>query len=154
MRIHLILIGFVLLGILGCSRDEFDINDFRDDTSIQTIRGTWKVISFEDFRSDKVEFKTEENSWGYDIIVTFDDSVSPHEVWGRNTTNSINGEFEHVGDRQFQILRLGTTFVNQPEWGDKFSAAITDEHVRFKINSEHLRIYYDNNKKSLTLTKE
>jgi hypothetical protein len=154
MKIHQILFGFFLLGILGCSDNEFDVRDFFDDSSIITINGTWKVVSFENFNSDKVEFKTKENSWGYDINIAFKDTVSPHEFWGRNTTNSINGKFEYIGDRQFRILVLRTTFINEPEWGHKFSSAITDGIVSFKINTEQLRIYYDNKRKSVTLTKE
>jgi hypothetical protein len=147
-------LGFIVLGLLSCSEDEFDVNDFRDDQSITTLNGTWKVISFEDFNSQKVEFKTQENSWGYDIIVTFNDTVDPNEFSGRNTTNSVFGEFDYIDRRQFKLRRLGTTFVGQPEWADDFGTAVLDGNVTYKINTGRLRIYYDNKQKSVTLVKK
>ena len=136
----------------NCSKNEFDVNDFNDDSSITTLNGTWKVISFEDFKSNELEIKTSENSWDYDIIISFNDSINPHKIYGRITTNSVNGEFEYVGERKFLIDRMGTTFVGEPEWGEKFRNAISDG--AFKINSERLRIYYNNKRKSVTLLKE
>lgn len=154
MKISLIAVGLTLLGILSCSEEEFDRNDFWDNSSITTLNGTWKVVSYEDFNTQKVEFRTEENSWGLDVIVTFNDTVDPHEFSGQITTNSVFGEFDYVGKRQFKLHRFGTTFVGQPEWGDKFGTAVLDGVVTFKINAGHLRIYYDGKSKSVTLKKE
>lgn len=154
MNLRTIIIGLVLLGQLSCSEEEFDINSFRDDSSITTLNGTWKVISFEDFNTEKVEFKTQENSWDRDIIVTFDDTKDPKEFTGRNITNSIFGEFDYVGSRQFKLRRLGTTFAGQPEWADKFGEAVLDGNVAFEVNNEKLRMYYDSKTKSVTLTRE
>ncbi len=147
-------VGLLIIGLLSCSEDDFDINSFRDDSSITTLNGTWKVLSFENFNDKKVEFKNQENSWGYDIIVTFDDTKNPNEFSGGNTTNSVFGEFDYVGSRQFKLHRLGTTYVGQPEWADKFSQAVLEGNVNFIINSARLRIYYDNRSKSVTLAKE
>ena len=154
MRIRTTIIGLMLLGQLSCSNDDFDINSFEDNTSITTLNGTWKVNSFEDFSADKVEHRTQENSWDKDIIVTFDDTKNPKEISGTNIANRILGEFDYAGQRQFRVSNLGTTDVGQPEWADKFTEAILDGDLTFKINSSGLRIYYDSKTKSVTLIKE
>ena len=148
-----IIIGLLSLGQLSCSSDDIDISVFNDNPSM-TLNGTWKVLSFEDFMTNTTEFKTQENSWGLDIIVTFNDHMNPKLFSGKVTTNSATGEFEYVGQRQFKLSRYGTTFVGQPIWADKFSSAIFDGDVIFRVNSEKLRIYYDNKTKSVTLTRE
>jgi hypothetical protein len=148
-----IVIGLVLLGQQSCSSDDIDINNFKDNSSL-TLNGTWKVISFEDYTTNTTEFKNQENSWGLDIIVSFNDNLNPKLFSGKVATNSVEGEFEYVGQRQFKLSRYGTTFVNQPVWADKFGTAVLDGDVTFKVNSEKLRIYYDNQSKSVTLTKE
>lgn len=154
MKKQIVILGLMIPGLLTCADDSFDVNDFRDDSSIQTLNGEWKVISFEDLIQEQVEFKNEENSWGYDIIVTFDDTTNPHKLSGRNTTNSIFGEFDYLAAREFKLRNLGSTYVNQPEWADKFSKALLDDTARFRINSTRLRIYYDNKTKSVTLQRE
>jgi hypothetical protein len=138
---------------LSCSNDEVNIGSFNDDPTITTLNGTWKVISFEDFATNTTETKTQENSWGKDIIVSFNDDLNPKLISGQVTTNSVVGEFEYVGQRQFKVNRYGTTFVGQPVWADKFGEALSDT-VTFGVNKEQLRIYFDNKTKSVTLTKE
>ena len=154
MRIWTVIIGFVLLGQLGCSNENLDINSFNDDSSIMTLNGTWKVISFENYSDNIREFKNQENSRGLDITINFDDTKDPNELSGTNTTNTVFGEFEYIGARKFKIENYGTTEVAQPVWADKFNQAIIDGEVNFKINVTGLRIYYDNETKSVTLTRE
>ena len=138
----------------ACSEEDFDRHDFRDDLTIQTINGTWKVISYEDFIANTVTTKNDDNSWGFDVIITFDDIVTPHEISGRNTTNTVFGEFSYRPVRTFELHRLGTTKVGQPEWGDEFSRALLDGIIEFKVNTSNLRIYYYGKNRSVTLIKE
>ena len=145
---EILIIGLFVLGQWSCSDDDFD------DASITTLNGTWKVASFEDATTGKVEHKTQENSWGYDIVVSFDDTTDPKIFSGTVTTNSVTGEFDYVGTRQFKLLRYGSTMIGQPAWADKFGSAVLGENVTFKINNKQLRIYYDNHTKSVTLVRE
>ncbi|MCA6368812.1 MAG: hypothetical protein IM631_21350 [Cytophagales bacterium] len=154
MKIRKILIGLVLLGQFSCTSNDISINSFKDDPSITTLNGTWKVVSFDDLTANTTEFKTQENSWGKDIVVTFNDNINPKLFSGKVTTNSVQGEFEYINQRQFKLKGYGTTFVGQPVWADKFGKAVLDGNVTFRINSERLRIYYDSKTKSVTLTKE
>ncbi|MBX2965336.1 MAG: hypothetical protein KF845_04260 [Cyclobacteriaceae bacterium] len=146
--------GFLLIGLFGCSDNDFDIRGFKDDPSINTLNGTWKVISFEDYAQNTVEYKNQENSWGFDIIVFFNDTLDPKLFGGKVTTNSVSGEFEYISERQFRIPQYATTFVGQPKWADNFNHAISGENVTFRINDRRLRIYFNNETKSVTLTKE
>jgi len=112
------------------------------------------VVSFDDITTNYIEYKTQENSWDKDITVTFNDNSNPNSFSGQVTTNSVEGAFDYVGVRQFNLSRYASTFVGQPVWADKFGVAMTDGDVSFKINRERLRIYYDNKTKSVTLTRE
>ncbi|MFZ6014428.1 MAG: hypothetical protein ACOYXT_29080 [Bacteroidota bacterium] len=151
MRIETAIIALVCFGQLGCSNESFDINSFKDDHSITTLNGTWKVISFENYADNRREFKNEENSRGLDITINFNDTKDPNELSGTNTTNTVLGEFEYTGTRKFKITNYGTTEIAQPVWADKFNHAILSGEVDFKINRIGLRIYYDNKTKSVTL---
>ena len=151
MRTQATIIGLLLLGQLSCSDDNIDISSFKDDSSISTLNGTWRVYSFENFTTNSVEYRTQENSWDKYITVTFDDTQNPKELSGTNITNTILGEFDYVGQRQFKMNTLSTTQVGQPKWADKFTDAVLDNEVSFKINDRQLRIYYENKTKSMTL---
>ena len=143
------LVLIVLLAQLNCTSDDVEVNTFKDDVSIASLNGEWKVISFEDYGSGKVEFKTQENSWDKDILLTFNDNM----LSGTNITNHVQGEYKYVGRRQFNVTSFATTYVNQPEWADKFMEAMLDDDLTFKINKTGLRIYYDKSSRSVTLTK-
>ena len=154
MRSWTPVIAFLVFGQLGCSNEDLDINSFKDESSITTLNGTWKVLSFEDYSNHSREFKNEENSRGLDIIVTFDDTKDPNELSGINTTNTIAGKFDYTGSRDFEISTYGSTYVAQPAWADKFNQAVLDGELSFRINAAKLRVYYDNQMKSVTLTRE
>lgn len=143
----------LVMSIAGCSKDEIDVHAFTDDPTITTLNGTWKVRSFEDFTQNTVEFKTQENSRGLDITITFDDSKQPHQLSGENTTNTIAAEFEYTGDRKFAISHITSTEVAQPRWADQFIDALLEDDLHYKINATSLRIYYDNDSKSVTLSR-
>lgn len=150
----ILIIAFALVGQLSCSNEDLDIKSFHDDPSITTLNGTWKVLSFENYTDNTREFKNEDNSRGLDTIIKFDDSKDPKELLGTNTTNKVSGEFEYIGTRKFKVNHYWTTEVGQPVWADKFNQAIIDGEVSFKINVTGLRIYYDTETKSVTLTRE
>ena len=154
MRTWTVIIGLALFGQLSCSNEDLDIKSFNDDSSITTLNGKWKVLSFENYTDNIREFKNQENSRGLDIIINFDDTKNPNELSGTNTTNTVFGEFEYIDTRKLKINNYGTTEVAQPVWADKFNQAILDGEVNFKINVTGLRIYYDNETKSVTLTRE
>ena len=143
-----------LIGQLSCSNEDFNINSFNDDSSVTTLNGTWKVVSFENYTDNSREFKNQENSRGLDIIINFDDTKDPGELSGTNTTNTVFGEFEYIGIRRFKITGYGSTYVAQPVWADQFNQAILDGEMNFRINVTGLRIYYDNETKSVSLTRE
>ncbi len=151
MRAFIILL--ILVAQVSCSDEDLDIHAFEDDSRITTLNGTWKVVSFEDFSTMEVQYPTEENSWGEEIVITFDDTKSPNELSGSNTTNQISAEFDYLGERQIVVGIIISTQIAQPEWADKFTEAMGDSDLAFKINSKSLRIYYENNTKSVTFIK-
>jgi hypothetical protein len=153
MKFQTLLISLVCIAFTSCSSDDISVDSFRDDTSIESLNGTWRVVSFEDFTTGTVEEKSEQNSWNLDIIVTFDDKQLPASVSGKNTTNTIHGQFAYVGQRGLQVSNLMSTYINQPPWANQFNAAILDGDVSFGINNTQLRIYYANKTKSVTFAR-
>ncbi|MGM0580482.1 MAG: hypothetical protein ACQETL_07370 [Bacteroidota bacterium] len=145
--IIIILVAF----LFACKEDELHI---QDDKNISTINGTWKVITYTELDTEKVITKDSSNSWGYDVVITFNDKVEPSEVSGRVTTNSVNGEFIYLDNRSIRLPVLGTTYANQPEWGNKFTALVLENDLRFEVNKTQLRIYNDQKKLSALLEKE
>jgi hypothetical protein len=152
MNLWKLVLGLALIGFGSCSSDDQTL--FLDDESITSINGTWKVQSFENLQTHSVEIPTQENSWGRDILITFDDSRQPNVLTGENTTNSFAGEFVYTGLREFKLKELFSTKVGQPEWANKFTAALLASDIQYEINSTQLRIYYSSKSKSMTLTRE
>lgn len=144
-----------LLLLFSCEEDRLETSSFFDNTNLSSIAGTWKVVSFEDYKDNTVITKTTENSMnGADVLITFNDTDTPFRFWGVNTTNQISGTFAYSpAERTLQVLSLDSTEINQPEWGDRFSEAI--HKVRsYKINEQQLRLYYNNRENSITLVRQ
>jgi hypothetical protein len=143
------------LALMRCANNEsYDINQFSDNKNIQTLNGTWKVISFEDHALKKVELPNQENLRGFKIEITFNDTTTPHGIYGINTTNTISGEFEYIQTRKFKVMNLSTTDVGEPDWGKKFTTAILSKNIEFIISSKRLRVYYDQRINSMTLERK
>jgi hypothetical protein len=152
---------FVIIAIAmsGCSDDEvkhpsFDINFFKDDPNIQTINGTWKVISFEDYSNKSVEVATDENSSGLDILITFDDTKNPKTISGKNTTNYVRGTFDYVSTRSLKTDGLVSTEIVQPPWADQFLSVFQNATADFIVSENRLRIYFDEKNRSVTFSKQ
>jgi len=145
------LIGAVLCIFIfnaSCEKDKINEN-FKDDTSISNIDGKWKVISYEDYEKASITVKTDVDSWnGMDVILTF----ATDSLYGYCTSNTIFGKYSIAG-RYFSITSYGGTKIGQPEWGNLFSDAIYQLRS-FKINKNQLRFYYDNEEKSVTLSRD
>jgi hypothetical protein len=150
MRCSVIILTLITLLHFSCSDLDADLEIFRDDPSIQSLIGTWKIISFEDYENDSIEYQNFENSWNSDFIITFDDSESPHRLTGRNTSNLVSADFEYIGKRQIKMKNFFTTYITQPRWAYQFIYALNDSPT-FKINRYGLIFYYDNEKRSVTM---
>lgn len=140
----------------GCiEQSPWDVNWFTDDPTIKSLNGKWKVISFEDCDEQQAEFKTEENSWGYDIVVTFHDRDGIVILEASNTTNFIGGSFKYNGSRQIENVDCCfTTLILQPEWGNKFLTVFNCwRYLNISITTNRLRIFYCYNLKSVTFEK-
>jgi hypothetical protein len=144
MKKLVLAIGFFLIGILSCTNESFD----------NSLNGSWTVLSFENLAAGTTEFKTQENSWNKDIKIQFQDTENPKIISGTNITNQISGKFSYVGQNQFRVSNLGSTYVAQPKWADEFVVAILDQDLTFKITNNRLVIHYDNNSKSVTLKRD
>jgi len=154
MKARILLIVLVWSVQSGCSNDDQHVSLFKDDASINTLNGTWKVISFEDYALNTTDYPTQENSWDKNIVVTFDDTAEPNQLSGKVTTNTVAGVFEYTGTRQFKMNNYGSTYIAQPEWADKFAVALLDDDITYQINKTRLRIYYANKSKSVSLIKD
>ncbi|MEM6841629.1 MAG: hypothetical protein AAF632_05350 [Bacteroidota bacterium] len=148
------LVAFFLIALLGCNEDDISDLEIRDDPSITSLNGTWKVIAYEDYEQGELITKTEENSWNMDVIITFDDTINPPSITGKNTTNSIFGSFEYTGHRSFQTAGFASTYVSQPEWADTFAKIFEEGEQLFIINETQLKITNTSRKLTAILEKE
>ncbi|MGB3586022.1 MAG: hypothetical protein WBA23_05760 [Tunicatimonas sp.] len=144
----------LLVLLFSCDEDDFKSLEVRDDSSVKSLNGTWRVIAYEDYEQGELIAKTEENSRGMDVIVTFDDTTDPPSIEGSNTTNSIWGTFEYTGPRSFSVPGLASTLVGQPEWGNVFSAIFTEGELVFTVNPSSLKIHNSLQQLSVVLERE
>ena len=138
MKVWLLYLGLIAL-LLGCD-DDFESLAIQDDASVLSLNGTWRLVAYEDYRQNEIITKTEENSWGRDVVITFDDTTDPFGINGQNTTNSVFCSFDYTERRSIRVPALGSTYVNQPEWGNLFNRLMRDE-LTFQINTSYLKIY-------------
>lgn len=156
MKMKTVIAGWVVLVLvlLSCSNEEADFSTFADDPAITAITGTWRVVSYENYPDQAQEFKTQENSNGLDVVVSFDDAAVPKVFSGTNTTNSISVEFNYTGPRSFTVLQFMTTEAFQPEWGNKFNEVFRTGDITFKVNANQLRLYAGDENQSVTLIRQ
>ncbi len=136
----------ILLLFASCEKENIS-RSFEDDPSIATLSGKWVVVSYQDYTyKNPTIWKDDVDSWnGMDVILTF----TTDSLYGRNTTNSVSGNFT-VSGRNIHIIRYGGTKLGQPEWGNMFSDVVY-RFQRFEINRYQLRLYYNDNKNSVNL---
>ena len=152
---NLLLILISLVVVIACDDESVNPASFKDDFAIASLSGTWKVVSYEDYSSNTIITKTDENSWnGADVIINLNDKTNPPQIWGVNTTNQISGTYQYDPIiRSIKIPALTSTEVNQPEWGNLFTKGIHQVNT-YKINEKQLRLYYNNSNNSITLVKQ
>ncbi len=136
----------ILLLFASCEKENVS-RSFEDDPSIATLSGKWVVVSYQDYTyKNPTIWKDDVDSWnGMDVILTF----TTDSLYGRNTTNSVSGNFT-VSGRNIHIIRYGGTKLGQPEWGNMFSDVVY-RFQRFEINRYQLRLYYNDKKNSVNL---
>ena len=124
--------------------------------NLTSIKGTWRAVSFEDYDAGSVTYKTAENSWDKEIVITFDDRQDLMEYHGTNTTNRISdGAFSYSTNKSILVSGYATTYINQPDWGRKFTEIfVSNLDLPYKLNKKYLRIYKPELTKSVTLKKE
>lgn len=140
------------LMLFSCEDTEI-VPEFADDSSIKSIEGTWKAEYFYDLSATEKIEKTRDNSWGYDIEITFQENALDSSFFGKNTTNQITGQYAYRGQRKIEVLNLSSTFANQPAWANKFVDAILDDTVSFAVDKSTLRLYYEDSTKYISLEK-
>ena len=146
----------ILTVIWSCGKDDL-IQSIFDDESISTVGGTWKVISYDDFTNGIQIFKDSTNTWDHfnngDVTVTFEDIIPTGHLNGVNVTNHVSGAYFLSHPRKITIELHITTFAAQPEWANLFSENITKAEM-YSVNQTQLRIFYNDEKNSITFEKE
>jgi hypothetical protein len=138
--------------LLSCDED-LESLVIPDDASVTSLNGTWRVMAYQDYRQGGMITQTEENSWGRDVVITFDDTTDPFSISGQNTTNSVFGSFSYSSRRSILVPALGSTKVGQPEWGNLFTRIMRDE-LTFRINSSRLRLHNESEELATFLEKQ
>ncbi|MCM4157948.1 hypothetical protein [Gramella sp. AN32] len=142
-------IGVIFLTFISisCSKEENIDNE---------LEGEWKVISFENYQDSTSITKTEDNTWpdfnNGDITISFIFSDnSKGNISGKNVTNTFYGDFTIDSKKNLSIDNTNWTEINEPEWGRLFHSIRLAEE--YKIDSNKLTIYYNNEQNGIVLTK-
>lgn len=126
-----------------------------DDISKVTLHGTWTVVALQDLASGTVEYKTEENTYGGEIWVSFNDRSNPREYDGKNISNSFFGSYTYVGQQKMKVLDGGRTEVGgNPPWEFLFNRAFYQSEVPFEIQQDSLTIYFSDRTKAFVLKRK
>ena len=156
MRKPFLYIAIVLIIISGsCTKES--IQYFQDDTSLDAPYGSWKLVSRENYATNQVFYKDQNdvqrycnNPAGCDIILTFSRSNTANVISGHTITNEVYGDFTFAADlRQITITSFGGTKVGEPAWSDNIWDNILDIG-KYKINGQYLRLYMNSKQESLT----
>jgi hypothetical protein len=146
----------VLAIVSACEKDN-SIKDVLDDESINTLAGTWKVISYDDVANNTQIIKNADNTWpdnnNGDVIITFKDTVPTGQFHGITVTNEVYGNYTLSNPRKIHIENFWGTKMNQPDWADLFWEGIRKSE-EYSVNSKQLRIFYNSGKNSITFDKE
>ena len=148
-----------LVTVYSCHKES--ILEFRDDPSIPTLYGTWKLVSTENFSTNQVAYKDPSDVQPYcdgsipcDVILTLERTNSKNKITGHTITNEIFGEFTFDQSmRYLNIVEFGGTKIAEPKWSDNIWKNIY--HIKsYKINGQYLRLYLDNKPESLTFERQ
>lgn len=117
------------------------------------IQGTWKLISFHDLTSGKVETqpKTESNIPKQDVVVTFQGTKNKGSISGHTVTNTIWGRYEISENNRIEI-GIGGTEAYEPDWGFRFRTAMNKVSF-YQIEENFLLLYYNDKQNLMRLQK-
>lgn len=126
-----------------------------DDISKVTLHGTWTVVALKDLVNETIEYKSEANTYGGEIWVSFNDRSNPREYDGKNISNSFFGSYTYVGLQKMKVLQGGMTEVGRnPPWEKLFNKAFYQAEVPFVIEQDSLTIYFSNRTKAFVLVRK
>lgn len=151
-------LGAILLAVISasCTKDA-SIQYFQDDASINTVYGTWKLVSRENYATGEVFYKDQNDVQPYcnnaascDIILTFLRNNLTDSLTGHTITNQVSGIFTfNPSLRQFSITSFGGTKVGEPRWSDNIWDNAHDIG-KYKVTNQYLRLYMNSKQESLT----
>ena len=135
MKLKLLIVGMILF-VCSCSEPE----------RIQEIslKGTWKVVAYENHETGLVLTKTDANSnGGLDVIISFNDEVTPFVISGTNPPNEIYSTYSNLSCAAILHADFSTTEICcSSEWGDYFMSATSRGLAEYDLNENTLRMYY------------
>ena len=146
----------------SCSKENTDKSlTIKDDLTIKTVYGRWKLLSKDNLVTNKSIYKTPDQIESFcntrricDIILTFSGSAANDTITGHTITNEIFGSFSfNPAVRTFKTIEFGGTKVGEPKWADH----VWDNMYRieaFAVNQKYLRLFFNSKTESLTFQKQ
>jgi hypothetical protein len=141
------------LFILSCSRDT--------DPSSVSIYGKWMLVSRENYSTSQVFYKDPNDVQGYcgafipcEVIITLAKVNGTNTLTGHTITNQVSGGFSFNPEtREITIDGFGGTKVAEPDWSDNMwdNMPLIES---YDVNSQFLRLYFDNKNQSLTFSRQ
>ena len=130
-------LGFALcmLSMSSCAKDATSLN------------GIWKLMSYEDFASGKIE--TEAADVKRSVVITFQDDGKDGTMKGHTVSNRVTGDYRIPEPGKLDVLSFGGTKVGERGLGKRFWKAISAASS-FAFEGGDLVIYFNDDTEKMT----
>ena len=162
MKSSVLLLFLQALTFLACTKEDIGRPiEVKDNLAIQTVYGTWKLISREDYRTNQAFYKDFSDAQGYcnglrscDILLMFYKIDATDSITGHTINIEVFGSFSFDQQtRTFHTLEFGGTKMGEPHWADNVWNYIYLIES-YAVNEHYLRLYFNNKHQSLTFRKQ
>jgi hypothetical protein len=132
----------------------------KDDTAIKDVYGSWRLVSRENYTTGEVFYKDAQvqrycrTTNQCDVIINLSKGNPTDIITGHTITNVISGSFRFDAvSRTFTTLEFGGTKVGEPSWGDNLWNNMHSIR-KYSVNPRYLRLFFNDDKQSLTFARE
>ena len=141
-----ILLSLLVVITIGCTKDS------KEKYPVQSIAGEWKLIAYENFELNNTITQSLENSNGHDVIVSIYENEDFNSIQISTEYNHHSAYYSFQSDTSFTLSNIYIELVGgELFWSSTITDILTSTNHNFEIEDSELRIYYEDNLKSILL---
>ena len=152
-------LSFLSLLMFACSKSGGPLV-VTDDIGITDVYGSWRLVSRENYTTGEVFYK-DAQAQSYcgttnhcEVVINLAMGNPTDIITGHTITNIIYGSFRFDAvSRTFTTLEFGGTKVGEPSWGDNLWNNMHSIR-KYSVNPRYLRLFFNDDKQSLTFARE